>query len=91
MTGLILSAAAFIGWFLLVRHRVRQLRNQPPQTPRRRQLFWAGNVIALGLISSMFYMMSLDHTAIPTAIWMLVCGFFLAGIAVVIAQRKFAD
>ncbi len=91
MTGLILSAVTFIGLFLLVRHRVRRLRSQPPQTLRQRQLFWAGNLIALGLISSMFYMMSLDHTAIPTAIWILVCSFFLAGIAIVIAQRKFAD
>lgn len=86
--GLILPAATFIGLFLLVRRRVRQLRSQPPQTPEQIRIFWAGNAIAFGLLASLFYMLSLDHRAIPMSIWMLVGGFFLAGVAVVIVQRR---
>lgn len=91
MKHTILSALSFIGYYLMVRHRVRQLRSQPPQTPVQARIFWTGNIIAFGLLASMFYMLSLDHSAIPASVFMLVGGFFLAGIAIVIAQRKFAD
>lgn len=91
MKGYILAAVSFIGYFLMVRHRVRQLRSQPPQTPEQIRIFWAGNIIAFGLFASLFYMLALDHRTIPASIWMLVWGFFLAGVAVVIVQRRIAD
>jgi hypothetical protein len=90
MKGYILPAVTFIGYFLMVRHRVRALRSQPQRTPEQTRIFWAGNAIAFGLLASMFYMLSLDHRAIPAYVFMLVGGFFLAGIAVTIVQRKFA-
>lgn len=90
MKGYILPAVLFVGYFLMVRHRVRQLRSQPPQTPEQIRIFWAGNIIAFGLLASLFYMLSLDHRAIPASIWMLVGGFFLAGVGIVIAQRRIA-